>query len=100
MIADGTHEIIVVDNDSRDGTQDYLRRQGDIRTVLNGATTAFPKAATRAPRSPRANYIIFLNPDTWVTQGWAETMARYFEDLGSARWGPYPITWPDCNAST
>lgn len=81
-LADGSHEVIVVDNGSRDGTQEYLRSQGDIRMILNGGNNGFSKGCNQGAAIASGEYVIFLNPDTWVTKGWSDAMARYFEIQG------------------
>ena len=87
-LADGSHEVIVVDNDSRDGTQDYLRAQGDIRAILNGANNGFSKGCNQGAAMANGEFVVFLNPDTWVTQGWTDTMARHFGDAQVGAVGP------------
>lgn len=87
-LADGTHEVIVVDNDSRDGTQEYLRSQGDIRMILNAGNNGFSKGCNQGAAIAKGEFVIFLNPDTWVTKGWADTMARHFESKGVGAVGP------------
>src|SRR3954471_17892234 len=72
---DGLHEIIVVDNNSRDGTQDYLRSQGDIRAILNAGNSGFSKGCNQGAAVATGEFVIFLNPDTLVTPGWTGTMA-------------------------
>ncbi len=87
-LTDGSHEVIVVDNDSRDGTQDYLRAQGDIRAILNGVNNGFSKGCNQGAAIAQGEYVIFLNPDTLVTKGWSHCMARYFEDKTVGAVGP------------
>jgi len=85
--ADGSHEVIVVDNDSRDGTQEYLRSQGDIRMILNGGNNGFSKGCNQGAAIAKGEFVIFLNPDTWVTKGWTDAMARHFETKGETKDG-------------
>lgn len=87
-LTDGTHEVIVVDNASKDGTQDYLRAQGDIRAILNEGNNGFSKGCNQGAAIANGEFVIFLNPDTWVTQGWSDTMARHFQDAQVGAVGP------------
>lgn len=86
--ADGLHEIIVVDNDSRDGTQAYLRAQDDIRAILNAGNNGFSKGCNQGAAVATGDFIVFLNPDTLVTPGWTGTMARHFRDPSVGAVGP------------
>jgi GT2 family glycosyltransferase/Flp pilus assembly protein TadD len=87
-LTDGTHEVIVVDNASKDGTQDYLRAQGDIRSILNEGNNGFSKGCNQGAAIANGEFVIFLNPDTWVTKGWSDTMARHFGDAQVGAVGP------------
>lgn len=86
--AGGGLEIIVVDNNSRDGTQAYLSAQEDIRTVLNGGNNGFSKGCNQGAEIATGDFLIFLNPDTMVTPDWADNMARYFQDPSVGAVGP------------
>ncbi|MEO6096371.1 MAG: glycosyltransferase [Fibrobacteria bacterium] len=82
------HEIIVVDNNSRDGTQEYLRTQGDIRAILNDGNNGFSKGCNQGAAIAKGDFVIFLNPDTLATPGWLDTMVRYFQDPTVGAVGP------------
>ncbi|HKP97817.1 MAG TPA: glycosyltransferase [Fibrobacteria bacterium] len=86
--AGGGHEIIVVDNDSRDGTGEYLATQGDVRAVLNAENNGFSKGCNQGAAIATGDFLIFLNPDTLVTPGWSEAMARHFQDPSVGAVGP------------
>ena len=73
-------EIIVIDNNSRDGTQKFLTTQKDVRTILNKTNNGFSRGCNQGADIATGDYLIFLNPDTLVTQGWADKMVRYFQD--------------------
>lgn len=87
-LADGSHEAIVVDNDSRDGTQEFLRSQGDVRVILNGANHGFSRGCNQGAAIAKGEYVVFLNPDTWVTRGWSDAMARHLDKPGVGAVGP------------
>ena len=84
----GEQEIIVVDNDSRDGTPDYLANQRDIHIILNKTNNGFSKACNQGADIAQGKYLIFLNPDTLVTENWTEKMAQYFQDASVGAVGP------------
>lgn len=79
----GTYEIIIVDNNSTDGTQDWLRGQDDVKYLLNGDNKGFPAACNQgAKMAGKGNDIFLLNNDTIVMKNSIYTlrMALYEED--------------------
>jgi O-antigen biosynthesis protein len=68
-----SHEIIVVDNGSTDGTAEFLRAEksaGRLRAILNSENTGFAKACNQGARAARAQFLVFLNNDTEVQSNW------------------------------
>lgn len=57
-------EIICVDNDSRDGTLDYLRAQPDVKLIENGWNAGFTKATNQGIAASSGRYLLWLNTDT------------------------------------
>jgi GT2 family glycosyltransferase len=57
-------EVVVVDNDSSDGTRAILRRfKGRIRTIYNDRNLGFAEAQNQAIRASRSAWVLTLNPD-------------------------------------
>jgi tetratricopeptide (TPR) repeat protein len=68
---EGTYEIIVVDNHSTDGTVEWLKKQRDVKIILNGENLGFPKGCNQGIEiADEANDILLLNNDTIVTPNW------------------------------
>jgi len=64
-------EIIVVDDCSTDGTEDYLNTIGDrVRVLRNIERGCFGHNMNKAAALARANYLVLLNNDTEVTPFW------------------------------
>ncbi len=63
-------EIIVVDNGSTDGTIEYLEAQEDVKLIKNGLNLGFALGNNLGLREARGEYIVILNNDTVVTEGW------------------------------
>lgn len=61
-------EIVVVDNHSRDGSVEYLSQTEGIRLVVSGHNLGFSKANNIAIRQSKAEYVLLLNPDTFVAE--------------------------------
>jgi glycosyltransferase involved in cell wall biosynthesis len=62
-------EIFVVDNDSTDGSIDYLReRFPDVKYIENGQNLGFSRANNVAIRQAVGEYVLLLNPDTTISE--------------------------------
>jgi GT2 family glycosyltransferase len=61
-------EIVVVDNHSNDGTVEYLKErfEGSITLVESNHNLGFSKANNIAIRQTQSQYVLLLNPDTFV----------------------------------
>lgn len=69
--AKGEYEIIVVDNNSADGTVEYLKKQSDLKLVLNKENLGFPKGCNQGIKQAEPeNDILLLNNDVIVTSNW------------------------------
>ena len=68
-------ELIVIDNGSTDGTAAYLARVQDlapapVRVTSNSKNLGFPAAINQGLRAARGEYLVMLNSDAVVTDGW------------------------------
>jgi GT2 family glycosyltransferase len=77
-----SYEIIVVDNDSHDGSQEMLRTEfPGVITVLNEQNVGFAGGNNQAMRMARGRYVLLLNPDTLVLDGAIDTCVAYADAL-------------------
>lgn len=77
-------QIIVVDNNSDDGSVEYLReRFPQVEVIANDYNAGFGKANNMALARAKGKYVLFLNPDTVVAErtipGCVEYMDVYRE---------------------
>lgn len=76
-------EIIVVDNNSQDSTVKILasltKKYPFIRVIRNKKNVGFGTANNIGVRKTKGEYIIFLNPDTYVTRGWLKKLLEPFK---------------------
>ena len=58
-------EIIIVDNNSNDGSKEYLPSKfPEAKFIFNNENLGFAKACNQGFKISSGNYILFLNPDT------------------------------------
>jgi len=78
------YEIVVVDNDSRDGTRVYLEQlevmHPHVRVVRNHVNCGFAPAANQGMAGARGGIVVFLNNDTIVSPGWLAGLLRHVVD--------------------
>jgi len=63
------HEIIVVDNQSTDGSADGAKRWPDVRVIVNAVNVGFAAANNVGIRAGRGDLVLLLNSDTIVPPG-------------------------------
>jgi N-acetylglucosaminyl-diphospho-decaprenol L-rhamnosyltransferase len=64
-----SHEILVVDNGSTDGSGDAARRSAGVRVIDAGANLGFARANNVGIRASSGEHLLLLNSDTLVPAG-------------------------------
>ena len=78
--AEGVSRIVVVDNDSRDGSVDaLLAADSGVTVVRTGANLGFGTAVNRGAALVDAEFILVLNPDTVVEPGMLKALVASIE---------------------
>ncbi len=72
-------ELIVVDNGSTDETAAYLAGVRDaagvpVTVVTNARNLGFPRAINQGLQAARGEYLVLLNNDAVVTDGWLDQL--------------------------
>jgi len=79
-------EIIVIDNASTDGTEEYVRRAcPDARYVRNDRNAGFAVVVNQGAKASAGRYVLLLNSDTRLIEGEVAKMvaaAESIPDLG------------------
>ena len=77
-------EIIVVDNASTDGTIDYLREfqrhHSSVKIIANRYNMGFAAGNNLGLAAATGEYLVLLNNDTVVTEGWVLTLLHHLMD--------------------
>jgi GT2 family glycosyltransferase len=74
-------EVIVVDNDSVDGSVEMVRdRFPEVVLIVNDRNVGFAQANNEAIRRAGGRYLLILNPDTIVQEDTFETFIRFMEE--------------------
>ncbi|MGI9080047.1 MAG: glycosyltransferase family 2 protein [Acidimicrobiales bacterium] len=87
--ADGVQEIVVVDNDSDDGSQAAMAAVDDATFVPSGANLGFGSAANIGAAATSGRLLLIMNPDAVVVPGAVPALAAALDaDDGLAVVGP------------
>ena len=83
------HEIIVVDNDSADGSAEAAERIPGVRLIRMGRNAGFAAANNAGIRAGRGDLVLLLNSDTLVPPGALDGLVgRLAATAGAAIAGP------------
>ena len=75
-------ELILVDNASTDGTQEFLANYAahnpHARLIQNESNRGFSAGNNQGLSAAGGEYFVILNNDTYVTEGWIAGLIRHF----------------------
>lgn len=75
-----SHEIIVVDNDSKDGTGEMLAAAfPHVRFIQSSANVGYAAGNNIGIRAARGRYVVIMNPDITVRPGALEAMTAFMD---------------------
>ncbi|HGY1042989.1 TPA: glycosyltransferase [Aeromonas salmonicida subsp. salmonicida] len=73
-------ELIIVDNASSDNTPEFLREyaesKGNVTVCLNDKNLGFSAGNNVGLKIATGDYLVILNNDTYVTEGWLDGLIR------------------------
>ncbi len=75
-------EIIVIDNNSTDGTQEYLHNltlNETIKLITNNHAVSYSKSNNQGAELAKGKYLVFLNNDTKVRPNWLDNLIEKFK---------------------
>ncbi len=82
---DFSYEIIIIDNASTDNTIENLKKYENVKVISNNKNLGFPIAVNQGIKEAKGDYILILNNDVVVTNGWLSKMvevANLKENIG------------------
>jgi GT2 family glycosyltransferase len=75
------HEIILIDNNSSDGTTEIVTdRFPHVHVIKNKTNAGFAAANNLGLKAAHGRYLILLNPDTELTENSFRRMVDFFEN--------------------
>ena len=87
-------ELLVINNGSTDGTGHFLESLSaeipDLKVCTFGENMGFAVACNHGMKAARGDFIILLNNDTDVTEGWADYLVKSIP-LAEDEWDARPI---------
>ena len=73
-------EVIVVDDGSHDETPNILPAVENIGYCRNEANMGFLRSSNKGATLARGEYLVFLNNDTQVLEGWLDELVNTFQE--------------------
>ena len=78
-------EIIIVDNNSKDGIKDHLPSKFPrVKFIFNNENLGFAKACNQGAKISSGDYILFLNPDTVLSETCLSDCISFFKTHADA----------------
>jgi len=77
-------EIILIDNSSKDdGLASILKRYPNTQLIDNSKNVGFARANNQGAKTANGDFLLFINPDTIMTEGAIESMLDYIRSDSS-----------------
>lgn len=94
---DVSFEVILIDNDSQDGSQEFFAQDKRVRFVESGGNIGFGRANNLGLKYATGKYIFFLNTDTLLLNNAVKLFFDYAESHNNERIGALGTILLDAN---
>jgi GT2 family glycosyltransferase/glycosyltransferase involved in cell wall biosynthesis len=88
-------EVIVVDDCSTDATAEAVPCMNGVVYLRNETNSGFIASCNRGAKKAHGNYLVFLNNDTLVTNGWLSALVNTFVEEPRAGVVGAKLIYPD-----
>ncbi|WP_420341566.1 glycosyltransferase [[Clostridium] aminophilum] len=92
---DVTYEVIIADDVSKDATEHLTEFVENVVICRNATNQGFLRNCNNAAKSARGKYVMFLNNDTQVTEGWLSSLVNLIESDDSIGMVGSKLVYPD-----
>lgn len=92
---DVSYEVIIADDVSTDATAHLSEFAEGLVICRNSSNQGFLRNCNQAARSAKGEYIMFLNNDTQVTEGWLSSLVTLIESDESIGMVGSKLVYPD-----
>ncbi|MEY8354070.1 glycosyltransferase [Lachnospiraceae bacterium 54-53] len=89
------YEVIIADDVSDDATAELSKFAENVVICRNETNQGFLRNCNQAARAARGKYIMFLNNDTQVTEGWLSSLVNLIESDPSIGMAGSKLVYPD-----
>lgn len=80
-VRDLSYEIIVVDNDSRDGVGEMVAENyPDVKFIQTGSNLGFSRGNNIGIKSSQGSFVMIMNPDIFALPGAIDRMVAYMKE--------------------
>ena len=88
-------EVVLVDDKSTDQTTEVCRYIDNLHVVVNEKNLGFLRTAEAGANVGTGQYIVFLNNDTEVVDGWLDSLFAPFEEFDSVGMTGAKLIYPN-----
>ena len=92
---DVSYEVIIADDVSTDATEHLADYAEGLVICRNSVNQGFLRNCNNAARQARGEYIMFLNNDTQVTEGWLSSLVKLIESDSAIGMVGSKLVYPD-----
>ncbi|MEE8428146.1 MAG: glycosyltransferase, partial [Gammaproteobacteria bacterium] len=90
-----SYEVILIDDCSCDETTNIQHWVKNIRVLSNDKNLGFVRSCNKGSAIAKGKYIVYLNNDTAVTEGWLKALIGAFHALDNVGFVGAKLVYPD-----